>query len=272
MFVLLVVLFFGIGSGAILVLCSSDSYSQQNFLPNLTHAVHLTPLDLKIEIVFGEYFFCLLNSTNTTYGVYKLTREGDTGVLHRDFEFVLPEGFRPMYVPSCYFSSCRGAQLDLVVAAQFQGNLTAASANLTVWHKEENIWSSQTTEIPSESGRAGLSAALDAPNRRLVVYPASSLRANTGNTLRSLTYSPAYIFSTKCGLCTESLIRAPEFIEIAFLEGSVLSFVVWNKTIELWHLNEKEGWEHRQTFHLGAFSDSRGLGGQPVYHKGLHYF
>ncbi len=74
--------------------------------------------------------------------------------------------------------------------------------------------------------------------------------------------------SIKCSLCMETVIYTPEYIQAVVLEGSMLSFVIWNSTIEMWHLNENNAWEHRQSLHLGAYSDGRGLGGRPVYHKG----
>lgn len=66
----------------------------QDFLPNLTQPVHLPPYDLKIDYVCGEFIFT--RQPNNTLSVYKITRS-ITGLLQRDFEFEMPEG----YIPRC---------------------------------------------------------------------------------------------------------------------------------------------------------------------------
>jgi hypothetical protein len=80
----------------------------------------------------------------------------------------------------------------------------------------------------------------------------------------------AYMLSLKCGLCVEAIIYLPAnaSIDTVFLEGNLLSVVVPDKTIEMWHQSEEFTWVHRQSFSLGAFSDVRGLGGRPIYHEG----
>lgn len=73
--------------------------------------------------------------------------------------------------------------------------------------------------------------------------------------------------SLKCGLCLEAKIDLPSDVQAVFLEGSVVSFLM-RSTIEMWHLNDKNAWEHLQTFSLGPYTGDRGLNGHQVYHKG----